>query len=211
VFVNSILAVDLGGWHVPLDGSVTVNAQSANRYELDDGSVYEIAIFQAERQTQGSSFRLTLSGFNLTPSYCEGDCGDGEVGPGEECDDGMNDGGYDECAPGCVLGPTCGDAIVQEPYEEVCDDGVNDGSYGGCAPNCQLGPHCGDAVVQDEFEQCDDGDNDGGYGECSACCVLGPFCGDNQLTSDFEECDDGANEDGDGCSAACKIEVVIPE
>ena len=211
VFVNSTLAVDLGGWHIPLSGSVTVNAQSANTYDLEDGSVYEIAIFQAERQTSGSSYRLTLSGFNLTPSYCTGDCGDGEVGPGEECDDGMNDGGYEECAPGCLLGPTCGDAIVQEPYAELCDDGINDGSYGGCAPDCGLGPHCGDAVVQNDHEQCDDGVNDSGYGECAPGCVLGPYCGDGNVTLGFEECDDSANEDGDGCSAACKIEIIIPE
>jgi hypothetical protein len=32
-------------------------------------------------------------------------CGDGIVSLGEECDDGLNDGGYGECEPGCKLGP----------------------------------------------------------------------------------------------------------
>lgn len=210
VFVNGHLALDLGGWHVPLDGTVTVNAQTANTYGLSDGNVYEIKIFHAERQTEGSTFKLTLSGFTLAPSDCVTDCGDGEVGAGEECDfgAGMNNGEYNGCTSDCRWGPFCGDQIIQTDVE-VCDDGVNDGSYGGCAPGCQLGPRCGDAVVQSDHEQCDDGTNAGGYGECAPGCVLGPYCGDGVENTSFEECDDGNNEDDDGCSAACVLEVVV--
>lgn len=77
VFVNGHLAVDLGGIHVPMDGSVTINAQSAATFELKPGNVYKIAVFQAERKRFGSSFRLTLSGFEATPSDCTAVCGDG--------------------------------------------------------------------------------------------------------------------------------------
>jgi cysteine-rich repeat protein len=210
VFVNGELALDLGGWHVPQDGTVAINNQSANTYGLADGSVYEIVIFHAERQTEGSTFKLTLSGFNLAPSDCVTDCGDGEVGAGEECDlgPGLNTGEYNGCTSDCRWGPFCGDQIIQDGIE-VCDDGVNDGSYGGCAPGCQLGPHCGDSVVQTEYEQCDDGTNAGGYGECAPGCVLGPYCGDHVENTGFEQCDDGNNEDGDGCSAACVLEIVV--
>lgn len=54
-------------------------------------------------------------------------CGDGIVQRelGEICDDGVNAGGYGGCAPGCVLGPHCGDGVTQPDYEE-CDDGNND-------------------------------------------------------------------------------------
>jgi len=53
----------------------------------------------------------------------------------EQCDDRTNAGGYGECAPGCVLGPRCGDAIVQPGYEE-CDDG-NDRVGDFCTPTCK--------------------------------------------------------------------------
>ena len=56
-------------------------------------------MFQAERQTTGSSYRLTLSGFNAAPSECRPVCGDGIVGIGEECDDGKNAGGYGAVRP----------------------------------------------------------------------------------------------------------------
>ncbi|HEY8945009.1 MAG TPA: DUF4215 domain-containing protein, partial [Polyangiaceae bacterium] len=212
VFVNGRLAVDLGSYHVPLNGSVTLNPTSAATYGLEDGKVYQIGVFHAERQTGGSSFRLTLSGFNLAPSDCTTNCGDGVVAAGEDCDDGpRNTGGYGQCTPACARGPHCGDSIVQDADGEACDKGVagNDGSYGNCAPDCQLAPHCGDAVVQaDGGEKCDDGVNDGGYGECSAGCVLGPYCGDGNITLPFEECDDGNNTNQDGCSAACRLEIV---
>jgi fibro-slime domain-containing protein len=207
VFVNGKLAVDLGGWHVPLDGSVTINAASAATFGLENGKVYQIGVFQAEREHYGSSFRLTLSGFNLRPSDCVTNCGDGVVAAGEECDDGPNNtGAYNQCSPSCTLGPRCGDRIKQEP-QEACDDGVNDGAYGGCAPNCQPGPHCGDGVVQPEKEQCDDGKNDGSYGTCAPGCVFAAHCGDGHLNSPPEDCDDGNNTDNDGCTAACKFEV----
>jgi len=123
VFVNGHLAVDLGGIHVPMDGTVTINAASAAKFELKAGNVYKIVVFQAERKRFGSSFKLTLSGFEATPSDCSAVCGDGVLSFGEECDDGVNDGGYGECDVGCKLGPFCGDGVVQEP--EDCDTGPN--------------------------------------------------------------------------------------
>ncbi|MEI9949703.1 MAG: DUF4215 domain-containing protein [Pseudomonadota bacterium] len=136
VFVNGHLAVDLGGIHVPMDGTVTINAQSAARFELKPGNVYKIVVFQAERKRFGSSFKLTLSGFEATPSDCSAVCGDGILSFGEECDDGVNDGGYGECDAGCKLGPFCGDGMVQEP--EDCD--VGPGGNATCAGCRQLVP-----------------------------------------------------------------------
>lgn len=209
VFINGHLAVDLGGVHTPELGAVTLDAATAASFELEDGSVYPIKMFHAERKDPGSSFRLTLSGFTTGRSDCVTNCGDGEVGPGEECDDGPgNLGGYNQCTADCTLGPRCGDGVQQA--EEACDygDGNNIGEYGGCAANCQLGPHCGDGITSAE-EQCDNGVNEGGYGECAPGCVLGPVCGDGGLEPAYEECDDGNNIDQDGCSAGCKIEVVV--
>ncbi len=130
VFINNQLELDLGGIHTPQEGSVDVNSLG-----LEDGQVYEIVVFQAERQEDGSSYRLTLSGFSTARSECSPDCGDGFVGLGEQCDDGENDGGYGECADGCVLGEYCGDGIVQEEHEH-CDDGnFSDGDE--CPASCR--------------------------------------------------------------------------
>jgi fibro-slime domain-containing protein len=129
VFVNGILALDLGGIHVPEDGTVTINQAAATKYGLTPGNVYSLSVFQAERRMEGSSFRLTLSGFEHAPSDCHAKCGDGIVSFGEECDDGVNDGGYGECSATCTLGEFCGDGVVSGP--EQCDTGAV--STGGCA------------------------------------------------------------------------------
>ncbi len=230
VFVNGHLAVDLGGLHVPvegrftLDGNGTINqihgsdgTEDENEparstvadFGLEPGNVYEVKVFQAERKKTGSTYKLTLTGFDAGASDCVTNCGDGAIGPGEECDDGAgnNLGGYNQCSADCTLGPHCGDGVKQE--EEACDYGAseNTGTYGGCAANCQLGPYCGDGITSDG-EACDDSINDGGYGECAIGCILGPFCGDGGWQPEYEECDDGNNEDRDGCSGACRTEVV---
>jgi cysteine-rich repeat protein len=64
-------------------------------------------------------------------------CGNGTVEParGEQCDDGVNDGGYGECARGCVWAPRCGDRQVQPEFGEDCDDG-NSAPRDGCSPTC---------------------------------------------------------------------------
>jgi fibro-slime domain-containing protein len=230
VFVNGRLAVDLGGLHVPVEGSFTLNANgsvnlrngvdgsgsesvtsnsTAAAFGLATGNVYEVKVFQAERKKTGSSYRLTLSGFDAGASDCVTNCGDGEIGPGEECDDSSgNIGGYNMCQADCTLGPHCGDAVKQS--QEACDYGAssNTGEYGGCSPNCTLGPHCGDGLVSGG-EACDDVVNDGGYGECAPGCVLGPRCGDGGFQPEFEECDDSNNTSMDGCSSACKIERIV--
>jgi len=58
------------------------------------------------------------------------------VGLGEECDDGENDGGYGECAPGCVLGEYCGDGILNPEFEH-CDDG-NFFDDDDCPSSCRI-------------------------------------------------------------------------
>jgi fibro-slime domain-containing protein len=231
VFVNGRLTVDLGAWHVPLNGSVTISngmvsstsyTTTANppvttngtaaQFGLESGKVYLISVFHAERQTEGSSFKLTLSGFNLVPSECRTNCGDGEVGAGEECDDGpANLGGYNQCTADCRIGPRCGDGVAQMADGEACDEGANNlGEYGvGCGPDCQPSPFCGDGIVQADHEACDDGTNAITYGGCAPGCVLGPYCGDGQRQIEFEECDDENNVNMDGCSSACKLERPV--
>ncbi|MEZ4449543.1 MAG: hypothetical protein R3B09_08685 [Nannocystaceae bacterium] len=61
-----------------------------------------------------------LDTFGLSAGY---PCGNAQVDPGELCDDGVNDGSYNGCTPGCMgFGPHCGDGVVSEGAE-LCDDG----------------------------------------------------------------------------------------
>jgi len=143
VFVNQRLAVDLGGLHVPMEGSFNLAADgsinlvsgvdelgdpvtstsTAAAFGLEVGGVYELKVFHAERKITGSSFKLTLSGFNAARSECTPICGDAIIAAGEQCDDGaeQNTGGHNRCNADCTIGPYCGDGIVQEEAEE-CDD-----------------------------------------------------------------------------------------
>lgn len=136
VFVNGHLAVDLGGAHVPLAGSVTINPTTAATFGMTNGKVYPITIFHAERKVNGSSFKLTLSGFNTNRSDCRPVCGDGKLALGEECDNGTanNTGGYGKCSPDCRLGAFCGDGVVQAPEE--CDT-IGDETCG-AATGCRV-------------------------------------------------------------------------
>jgi fibro-slime domain-containing protein len=57
IFVNGILAVDLGGLHSPLMGTVNMD-QFATTNGLQKGMTYSMDIFHAERHTTGSNFHL---------------------------------------------------------------------------------------------------------------------------------------------------------
>ncbi|MBN2528811.1 MAG: DUF4215 domain-containing protein [Deltaproteobacteria bacterium] len=64
-------------------------------------------------------------------------CGDGVLNSlfGEQCDDGVNAGGYGKCAANCTLDARCGDHVVQPEFGEECDDG-NSVSGDGCSAAC---------------------------------------------------------------------------
>ena len=226
VFINKKLAVDIGGVHGIRTGTITLHASNGTGQTCDLvtacpgtrtvnlglvlGSVYEIVVFQAERHTQGSDYKLTLSNFTGTYSSCHSVCGDGVPTRDEACDLGSasNTGAYGTCNPDCTLPPRCGDAIVQSG--EQCDDGVNQSTYGGaamaCGPNCAIAPRCGDGRVDSaNGEACDEGASNGqGYGHCTATCQPGPRCGDG-VTTNNEQCDDGMNNgtSASACTTMC--------
>ena len=56
-FVNGHLAIDLGGVHGPLEGSVDLDAMAAE-LEITPGGTYDIDFFFAERHTVLSNFRI---------------------------------------------------------------------------------------------------------------------------------------------------------
>ena len=144
---------------------------------LQDRKVYEIAVFQAERQSTGSSYKLTLSGFNAAPTSCVPTCGDGVTVADEECD--------------------CGDGSVEVP--DSCPGPNADDIYGGCTTKCTWGTFCGDGIVQSPDEECDKGKENGatyGEGGCSIGCTLPHFCGDGHVDTDRGEVCDLGNKNG---------------
>jgi cysteine-rich repeat protein len=78
-------------------------------------------------------------------------CGDGNQGPGEQCDDGNAIGG-DGCSGACKL-EQCGNNMLDPG--EACDDGQDGDQDDGCTDACKL-PGCGDGFPQQSLgEQCD--------------------------------------------------------
>ena len=204
VFVNKKLAVDLGGVHTPVNGTIVLNATgggsvtvtptlgeactkvgnvttckgktSAVSLGMSDKNVYEIAVFQAERQTTSSTYKLTLSGFNAAPTSCVPTCGDGVTVADEECD--------------------CGSGSAKVP--DSCPGPNADDIYGGCTTQCTWGTFCGDGIVNGE-EECDNGkENGANYGEggCSIGCTLPHFCGDGHADTDRGEVCDLGDKNG---------------
>jgi cysteine-rich repeat protein len=96
-------------------------------------------------------------------------CGDGEVDPLEECDDG-NDVATDECTDTC-RSAVCGDGITWEGVEE-CDD-ANPFANDFCDA-CRL-PVCGDGIEAGD-EECDDGNQIPDDG-CTECIIDSVPCG----------------------------------
>ncbi len=175
---------------------------------LAKGSVYEIVVFQAERHTTDSHYKLTLSNFAATRSSCHTVCGDGVVTSDEICDLGTaeNTGEYGGCNEDCTRAPYCGDGRVNGPAGlEQCDQGTLNGTRAAsCDRNCRN--KCGNGV-RDEGEECDDGVNDGSYGTCMPSCKLAAYCGDGIRNGD-EQCDLGVNNQVspygvDQCTKSC--------
>jgi fibro-slime domain-containing protein len=223
VFINKRLVVDLGGVHQALDGSLILAASNGTAQVCDVlsscgarrtvdlglvvGNVYEIVVFQAERHTTLSNYRLTLAGFSGVRSACKTVCGDGIISRDEACDLGTagNTGAYGTCNSDCTLPPGCGDGVVNG--SEQCDDGVNAAGYSGanknCGPGCRWAGYCGDGVKSGP-EQCDLGsaNNPAAYGKdkCTSSCTTAPYCGDGVVQAGFgEECDGGVL-----CNNLCK-------
>ena len=63
-------------------------------------------------------------------------CGDGQLDPGEECDDGLGNGENEPCNLKCEIN-VCGDGVILQGSEE-CDNGVANGPLSACSADCEL-------------------------------------------------------------------------
>jgi len=116
-------------------------------------------------------------------------CGNGDVDPGEACDDANRLDG-DGCNAECC---------VEQDFRLQCFDGW--------CPQADAPCHCGDGFVAAP-EACDDGNTTFGDG-CGACRIESGLCGNLTLDAD-EECDDGNLEALDGCDPGCRVEARSP-
>ncbi len=161
----------------------------------------KLCLFDTHRVLAQQSLRLA---FPTAPV-----CGDGEIGPDEECDDG-NTSDTDACLADCTLA-ICGDGFVRAGVEE-CDDG-NAAQTDVCLTTCKLAK-CGDGFTRTGVELCDDG-NTSNTDACLSNCVSAT-CGDTFRCTALsctsgpgsgpEDCDDGNSASGDGCTSTCGIE-----
>lgn len=160
------------------------------------------------------------SGDGCNP-FClvEPECGNGQVDPGEECDDGgvCSDNGLMACVSDADCGGTCepvgGDGCSASCLFEGCGNGTVEGGEA-CDPAAPSAPAecrldctlamCGDRIV-DPGEECDDGANGDNSDGCTDTCLLTTVCGDG-IREASEQCDDGNTATGDGCSAICRWE-----
>jgi len=118
-------------------------------------------------------------------------CGDGQLDPGEACDDAEES---ITCNADCTLA-ACGDGLLNASAGELCDDG---GESAACNVDCTLAA-CGDGLLNVMAgELCDDG---GESASCNSDCSLAA-CGDGITNlAAGEDCDDaGASA---GCDADC--------
>jgi len=136
-------------------------------------------------------------------------CGDGVLDPGEQCDEGA-DNGSETCRIDCTI-PRCGDGVLDPG--EACDDGAanSDIEPDRCRTDCTL-PRCGDGVV-DEGELCDDG-NDIDNDACSNTCVpvlpdlCAPCTSDDECGRDVDLC--STLNEGRFCTIYCTSDLECP-
>ena len=207
VFLNNKLFVDLGGMQPSRTKTGTLAKEPFGdtgknydkNFEVYEGGIYNVTLFNAERMMSGSSFQLSLSGFvNAGTATCASACGDGIVVGREECDiEGHTDDDIAKKA-GCV---NC----VKTPY---CPNGTREGAEEcdgeeWCDENCKFTDStCGDGIPEGH-EQCDEGTNNGKPGSACAinCMTIGCT---NGILEDGEECDDGNKINDDNCTNTCK-------
>ncbi|MFH1642945.1 MAG: DUF4215 domain-containing protein [Nanoarchaeota archaeon] len=191
-------------WNIAKIGSSNAGGSwigNTNSYKFISGGTYKVALIVSD-STNTAKDEITIE---------IGLCPDGNINPGEECDDNNNvdgdgctncrlDAGYAAGTSGPAL--LCGNGVIDP--SEFCDDG-NIVDNDGCSSACRIGLSyscsgepstcelkCGNGYVEG-IETCDD----------KARCTGGTVCSSNKDCPAGESC---SPVSGDGCSKYCTIE-----
>ena len=167
VYINKMLAVDLGATHQRADGGITLDKANGTGFSCDfvapgpgNVSMGLAAVCDPTTGMVGHTVNLGLSMGNIYEIAVF------------QAERHTTESNYQLTLSNfsgskSVCTGACGDGVAVPP--EQCDLGAanNTGAYGGCNPNCTLAPYCGDGIVQPQFgEQCEPP----GTPICSATC-----------------------------------------
>lgn len=208
VFINNRMALDLGGLHSEMSGSVRLSLDTDGK----TGIVETQGFTWNNGGAEGFTPTMTTTGWRTAGTSFELEKGkvyEIVLFHAERHSTGSNFkltlGGFNSVRSHCT--PSCGDGKVVG--NEVCDEGTanNTGAYNHCLPDCSgWGPRCGDGIINGT-EACDDGPDNGRYGRCAAdCSGPAPRCGDGTIDHAYGElCDDGPLNGTYGhCAADCR-------
>jgi len=130
-------------------GTGTATGTATSNPTGTEGTVTDSATTMSVDETTGTPGTTSTTGTGTTgtpgTSSTSGDvppgCGDGQVDPGEQCDDGAQNGPDQPCYANCTLN-NCGDGVSEPPEE--CDLGAMNGPDSGCSEQCKVLPSaCG--------------------------------------------------------------------
>jgi len=226
IFINGMLAIDLGGVHQRLPGRVQV-ALDGMATIIEGGEVDPVTGV-INPCAMANPYTLAVNNATCPAGNC--DCRERTLNLGLkmgstyeiavfQADRHPTEANYQLTLSGFVTNRSncearCGDGVVTGAEE--CDDGPmnDDNLYGGCTTKCQFGPFCGDGM-KNGMEQCDMGRGNvtlyGARDGCTTACNFPHFCGDAIVdTVGGEQCDQGDMLNGkpnSACDSDCKVAI----
>lgn len=152
VFINGLLAIDIGGVHGQVCEGIVLDPATASAFGLTDGSNYPLDIFHAERHTTGSNFNIetTLALQPPAPQCSDGTDNDNDTTTDFPADQGCESAVDETESPDA---PQCsdrldndGDGLTNYPDDPGCSSATDDSESPDPAPPAA---QCADGLDND--------------------------------------------------------------